>query len=122
MTGPFQFTCHYDPAVSVIRLMAKGAALPDDIHQIYQQALVTAEQNHCNKVLLDVTNLHLNYDSSQVMQVFESLDPIIRQMQIARLVPLSEFKHDLIEEFAEKRGYALKNFSNLEQALAWLNA
>lgn len=122
MTGPFQFTCHYDPAVSVIRLIAKGAALPEDIQHIYQQALVTVEQNHCNKVLLDVTNLHLNCDSSQLMQLFESLAPIIHQMQIARLVPLSEFKHDLIEEFAEERGYALKNFSDQEQALAWLNA
>ncbi|MBT1062359.1 hypothetical protein KJY73_02185 [Bowmanella sp. Y26] len=121
MTGPFHFTCHYDPVLSVIWVIAEGSAQADNVQHVYDQATAAAEKHQCHKLLIDVTNLYLNYDSSTVMQVFQHIDPLLRKMRVARLVTLSEFKHDLIEEFAEEQGYVLKNFEDKEEALAWLH-
>ncbi|GAA0362403.1 hypothetical protein GCM10009092_28460 [Bowmanella denitrificans] len=122
MTRSFYYDCHYDPDILAVRVSTGGLAEPQDIHTLYQQALDAGREANCYKLLLDVRELALDYDSGKVFQVLRDISPILQQLQVARLVTLSEFKHDLIEEYAKEQGFNLKNFTEQHQALEWLNA
>lgn len=110
----------YDEAQGLVQAVFRGKALPEDVVAAYQSIEEVANRHQCDKLLVDVRQLDLDYDGAAIMAIMHSLKRMLSQFRIARVVNMAQYKQDLIEGIAASAGYRLKNFSDEQDARTWL--
>ena len=103
-----------------LKLSAHGSAGKSEILTMYQEACSAALNNSCFKLVVDVKNLTLDFPMTEFVPIMNQLTGMLANFKVARLCNVFEFRQDLIENVSGKSNLNLKNFSEHEEALAWL--
>ncbi|WP_448213854.1 hypothetical protein [Colwellia sp. MEBiC06753] len=97
-----------------------GTASTIDIKTFYNELFSVAEGEKLNKLMIDATELQLDYGSSEIVQVIKSIMNKLANFKVARIVSHSGHKQLLIQQFAENESLPVKNFNCYDSALNWL--
>ncbi|MBC3766953.1 hypothetical protein [Neptunicella marina] len=111
----------YDKQRKLVSVTAVGEGTPETIVPMYQKARELAELHNANKVMVDLVGLSLDYDSEHIIDIIYRLIPVVKGLQVARIVDDTNFRQDLIEQLADSHQIHLKNFNNVEDALNWFS-
>ncbi|WP_102798231.1 hypothetical protein [Bowmanella denitrificans] len=110
----------YDESLGVIVTEASGLAEPGDILALYNKLHCLSGRYHCRKALVDLRKVSLSYDSASVLYTLDRLEPLLCNLQIARVVEDLDTRQQLIQEYADKQKLLMRNFFDRQTALDWL--
>lgn len=116
----FLATYSYDESLGVLFSKAKGVADPGDILALYNKLHSLANRHQCRKALVDLRQVQLSYDSASVLSTLDSLEPLLCNLQIARIVKPTDARQQFVQAYAEQLNLPLRNFYQDQQGLAWL--
>ncbi|AWL11156.1 hypothetical protein HMF8227_00660 [Saliniradius amylolyticus] len=121
MSLPFSFHTQIDEENAVLMIVASGDASPEQVIAMYDDVGQQLASLQLEKVLLNATALQLNYSPDKVLEITGKLAELFKQVSLARVINLSDFRNDLIETFAARNQLRIKSFTEPEEAIAWLN-
>lgn len=110
----------YDEELDVLFSEAKGVADPGDILSLYNKLHCLTSRHHCRQVLIDLRQLQLSYDSANVLSILDSIEPLLCNLQIARIVNPTDARQQFIQAYAEQRNLPMRNFYHYQDGLNWL--
>lgn len=119
MSTPFNYYIEQQ-AEQYLTLSAQGSAGKKEILSMYQEACELGLKQNCFNLMVDVKQVTLDFPMTDFVPIMNELTDMLATFKIARLCNTFEFRQDLIENVSGKANLNLKNFSEDEEALAWL--
>ncbi|NOU51415.1 hypothetical protein HG263_12835 [Pseudoalteromonas sp. JBTF-M23] len=120
LVEPFSYSLDIFHHLGYMMVIAQGQGSKSEITNMYQTIEKTAKIAKVNKLMLNVTELTLNYSGSDVVKVLKLISRLFNHFYIARIVTPADFKSDLIEVFAQKHALNIKSFFCENEAYDWL--
>ncbi|MBD1581152.1 hypothetical protein [Pseudoalteromonas sp. S16_S37] len=117
---PFSYSLDIFHHLGYMMVIAQGRGSKNDITNMYQTIEKTSKTAKINKLMLNVTELTLDYSGSDVVKVLKLITELFNHFYIARIVNPADFKSDLIEVFAQKHALNIKSFFSEDEAYDWL--
>ena len=117
----FSYSLEVHQNSAYIRVIAHGCGSTEDINKMYQTIDNSAKLVGINKLLLNVTELTLDYSGSDVVKILKVIKQLFGHWHIARVINPADFKNDLIEAFAQKHALNIKSFLSEDEAQDWLS-
>ncbi|BBN82481.1 hypothetical protein PA25_24660 [Pseudoalteromonas sp. A25] len=103
-----------------ILVVAQGCGSKSDIKNMYQTIGKAAKIAKIDKLILNGTQLTLDYSGSDVIKVLKMIARLFNHFYIARVITPADFKSDLIDVFAQRHALNIKSFFNEHDAYEWL--
>ena len=121
-TQPFTYNINSACPSDIIAVTVKGCGQPKEVIDMYQKIQSFAQLHHKDKLLLNVVDLKLHYDGSDVLKVTKVIEQILPNFCVARVVSPADFKSDLIDLFSHNTSLKLKSFHDEHHAIEWLTS
>ena len=114
------FSCTIEEHGTTIIVTLQGRAQAIDMLNIYYEAIDVANINNSKKLLLDMHQLHMCYESFEMINLLRMLAPKLAQFKVARVVNNQHHKNYFLAEMVAKSPLSLCNFDNEASAKTWL--
>lgn len=115
------FSCHIQVNPSLLSVKVKGHASAIDMLNSYFEAIDTAKTERVEKILIDMRDLHMAYESFDMLNVMHILEKRLTSFKVARLVNNQFGKNAFLQEIASNKKLLLRNFRCENEANTWLS-
>lgn len=116
------FTRKIQVEQSLLYLTLTGNASAIDMLNTYFEAIDFAKHEGANKILIDMRDLYMDYESFDMLNVMNILEKRLTPFKVARLINKQFHKNMVLEEIALNKNLLLKNFESENEANMWLAA
>lgn len=116
------FTCHFNIKKPLLSVKVKGHATAIDMLNSYYEAISIAKSEGAEKILLDMRDLYMAYESFDMLNIMNILEKKLTTFKVARLVNKQYQKNLVIQEIAFNKNMLLRNFESEIEATHWLNS
>ncbi|ATC97021.1 hypothetical protein [Pseudoalteromonas tunicata] len=110
----------YDSSLDLVLVKLTGSATSTDVINNYHLIINYANERHCRKLLVDVTELRHRYAAVEVIDVILAIKHVLKDFKLARVVGFDGYLHDLLIQNAKRFALNAENFECFEQAKIWL--
>lgn len=114
------FTCHIKVKQPLLSVKVSGHALAIDMLNSYYEAIEIAKMEGAEKILIDMRELYMGYESFDMLNVMTILEKKLTPFKVARLVNNQFRKNAFLQELASNKNILLRNFRNEDEANLWL--
>jgi hypothetical protein len=114
------FTCHITVKQPLLSVKVSGHALAVDMLNSYYEAIEIAKMEGAEKILIDMRELYMGYESFDMLNVMTILEKKLTPFKVARLVNNQFRKNAFLQEIASNKNILLRNFRNEDEANLWL--
>lgn len=97
-----------------------GHASAIDMLNSYYEAIDLAKSEGAIKILIDMRNLYMGYESFEMLNVMTILEKKLTPFKVARLVNRQYQKNLVLQQIALNKKMLLRNFECENEANAWL--
>ena len=116
------FTCHFNIEKPLLSVKVKGHATAIDMLNSYYEAISLAKSEGAEKILLDMRDLYMAYESFDMLNIMNILEKKLTTFKVPRLVNKQYQKNLVIQEIAFNKNMLLRNFESEIEATHWLNS
>ncbi|WP_448212145.1 hypothetical protein [Colwellia sp. MEBiC06753] len=97
-----------------------GDTYPDDIIRLYTELTEFANQQDTRLLLVDFRQTSMDFETVTILELVKRVGKITQGFKVARMIPLQDFRQDIVEMCAEKHTIPIQNFIDVNEAKAWL--
>ena len=115
------FACDIEVNCSLLSVKVTGHASAIDMLNSYFEAIDTAKNEQVKKILIDMRDLYMGYESFDMLNVMHILEKRLTPFKVARLVNNQFRKNTFLQEIASNKNMLLRNFRCENEANQWLS-